>query len=74
MVDIKSFGRPVPLTRFDDINKSNVNNAILDEIFNNDQVKNRKIVILSVIGAFRGGKSFLLGYCLRFLYANVSNI
>jgi hypothetical protein len=34
---------------------------------------NRKIVVFSIIGAFRKGKSFLMDYCLRFMYANVSS-
>jgi hypothetical protein len=34
-------------------------------------VKNRKVVALSIVGAYRRGKSFFLNYCLRFMYANV---
>lgn len=36
-------------------------------------VKDRNIVVLSIIGALRTGKSFFLDYCLRFMYANVSD-
>jgi hypothetical protein len=43
----------------------------IDEIFNNQHVRDRKIVLVSVVGVFRMGKSFLLDYCLRFLYATV---
>ncbi len=35
-------------------------------------VKNRKIVSVSIVGAFRKGKSFLLDYMLRYLYFTVS--
>lgn len=35
-------------------------------------VKDRKIVVFTIVGAFRKGKSFFLDYCLRFMYANVS--
>ena len=41
-------------------------------LLNDKQVVDRKISIISVVGAFRKGKSFLLDYFLRYLYANVS--
>ena len=44
----------------------------IDKIFLNEEVRHRKIVVLSIIGAFRQGKSFFIGYCMRFLYAKVS--
>lgn len=37
-------------------------------------VADRKIVVFSIVGAFRKGKSFLMDYCLRFMYANISII
>ena len=43
-------------------------------ILNDKQVVDRKVAIISVVGAFRKGKSFLLDYCLRYLYANVSSV
>lgn len=39
----------------------------LAEVLLSDVVKNRKVVVVSVAGAFRKGKSFLLDYLLRFL-------
>lgn len=44
----------------------------LESLLLHPEVKNRKVVILSIVGAFRKGKSFFLDYCLRFLYGNVS--
>lgn len=66
------YGEAKSVLSFDVNNKSIINQANLDEIFDHPDVKNRKIVTFSVIGAFRKGKSFFLDYCLRYLYANVS--
>lgn len=43
----------------------------LTRIILQDNVKNRDVVIVSVAGAFRKGKSFLLDFFLRYLYARV---
>lgn len=66
------FGRPISLLKISDSNVINMDDEAIDNIFNHPEVENRKIVVLSLIGALRGGKSFFLDYCLRFLYANVS--
>lgn len=44
----------------------------IEKLLNHPDVRNRKIVLFSIIGAYRRGKSFFLDYCLRYLYANVS--
>lgn len=46
----------------------------LDVIFDHVDVKDRRIVAISTVGAPRKGKSLFLNYCLRYLYANVSLI
>lgn len=65
-------GEAKNVLRFDANNKPIIIQSSLDNIFDHDDVKNRKIVAFSIIGAYRKGKSFFLGYCLRYLYANVS--
>jgi Guanylate-binding protein, N-terminal domain len=49
-----------------------VNYTAIDGVFLHPEVAQRKIVAVSIIGAFRKGKSFMMDYCLRFMYANVS--
>ena len=44
----------------------------LREILLSDDMNNRKVMVLSVAGAFRKGKSFLLDYLLRYLNNGVS--
>jgi len=45
----------------------------LEKMLNHEDVKDRKIVSLIMSGFHRGGKSYFLNYCLRYLYAHVSN-
>jgi len=68
------YGEPITVMKFSDAGEVVVDYEKLEKIFNQPEIQDRKIVILSLIGAFRGGKSYLLNYCLRFLYAHVSFI
>ena len=52
--------------------KSVINEEALNNIFDHVDVKNRTIVAISIVGARQKGKSLFLNYCLRYLYANVS--
>jgi peroxiredoxin len=65
-------GKAVNVLKFGENNKIIVDEPSLKKMFMHPEVKNRKVVAFSIIGAFRKGKSFFLDYCLRFLYANVS--
>ena len=67
-----SQGEPLNIVKFNDSNSLEFNKTALDELLLHPEVKNRKVVVLSIVGAFRKGKSFFLDYCLRFLYGNVS--
>lgn len=55
--------------------KDHVFNLELDGIKNileNDSIKNRNVVVVSIAGAFRQGKSFLLNFFIKYLFAQVS--
>lgn len=66
------YGKPVTVMKFSDTGEIIVDTEEVEKIFNHEEIEDRKIVIFSLIGAFRGGKSYFLNYCLRFLYAHVS--
>jgi atlastin len=44
----------------------------LAKIFLHPDVADRNVIVISIVGAFRTGKSFILSYFLKYLYANVS--
>jgi hypothetical protein len=67
------YGNPIIINSVDSDGNLNLNFEALKNVLLQDEVKDRKIVIISVLGAYRSGKSFFLGYCLRYLYANVSH-
>ncbi|GFX08745.1 atlastin-2 [Trichonephila clavipes] len=48
---------------------------VLESILLAENVRDKKVVVVSVSGAFRKGKSFLLDFCLRYLNAknNISS-
>ena len=47
--------------------------AALENILLQDHVKDLNVVVVSVAGAFRKGKSFLLDFMLRYMHNQVTN-
>lgn len=66
------YGSPLSLMQFTANFSVTVNFDAIDKLFQQPEVVDRKIVVISIIGAYRKGKSFFLDYSLRFMYANVS--
>ena len=69
-----AFGKSVNILKFNDVNEISIDKPELDQIFHHPDVKDRKMVVVSIVEAFRKGKSFFLDYCLRYMYANVSKL
>jgi atlastin len=53
-------------------NNVNFDEVKLSHLLLHPQVKDREIAVISIVGAYRKGKSFFMDYCLRFMYAHVS--
>lgn len=72
--DALNKGEPVQIvtTSDSDDHTFELNEEALTKILCDDAVKNKKICVLSVAGAFRKGKSFLLDFLLRYLHKNGS--
>ena len=65
-VEIINFGNPSSGS------KLQFDKEMFEEMLSHKSVIDRKVWIISIVGAFRKGKSFLLDYCLRFMYTFVS--
>lgn len=62
-----SGAHPIRIVRVQEDHSFDLDMDALKEVLFSDAVKDRKVVVVSVAGAFRKGKSFLLDYLLRFL-------
>lgn len=65
-------GRPVQIILFNEDHVFELDEEALESILLQDHVKDRHIVVVSVAGAFRKGKSFLLDFFLRYMKSKVS--
>ncbi|XP_063231585.1 atlastin isoform X2 [Bacillus rossius redtenbacheri] len=60
-------GRPVQVVLVKDDHTFELDEEALSSVLLQDHVKNKNIVVVSVAGAFRKGKSFLLDFFLRYM-------
>lgn len=66
-------GHPVPIVLVTKDHKFELDEDALESILMQDHVKEHNVVIVSVAGAFRKGKSFLLDFFLRYMKSQGSN-
>lgn len=69
MVNINSVEEPraISIVRSVDGHKFQLDEVALERLLLDDRIKNKLVCVVSVAGAFRKGKSFLLDFFLRFL-------
>lgn len=64
--------RPVQVLLVKDDHTFELDEAALSRILLAEEVRDREVVAVSVAGAFRKGKSFLMDFMLRYMYKQVS--
>ena len=64
-------GHPIQVVAATEDHLFSLNEEALEEILLNPDVRDKHVVVVSVAGAFRKGKSFLLDFFLRYLNAQV---
>ncbi|KAK8778038.1 hypothetical protein V5799_020622 [Amblyomma americanum] len=62
-----SRGKPVQILRINDDHSFDISESQLEAILLDDRVKDKPVVVVSVAGAYRQGKSFRLSFFLRYL-------
>lgn len=67
-------GHPVQIVMTHPDHSFELDENALAEILLQDDIKDRSVVVVSVAGAFRKGKSFLLDFFLRYMNSKVSFI
>uniref|UniRef100_A0A4W3IKN2 Atlastin-1 n=1 Tax=Callorhinchus milii TaxID=7868 RepID=A0A4W3IKN2_CALMI len=65
--------RPVQILVVNDDHTFELDEEALNKILLSDEVRDREVVALSVAGAFRKGKSFLMDFMLRYMYGQELN-
>ena len=62
----------VQLVQFHEGGRAELKEDVLRLVFDNEIARDRHVVVLSVMGAYRRGKSFLLNFFLKFLRTQVN--
>ncbi|XP_013390421.1 atlastin-2 [Lingula anatina] len=62
-------GYPIQVVTFDEDHAFNLDLEALEKVLLQNKIKDKQVVVVSVAGAFRKGKSFLLDFFLRYLNA-----
>ena len=70
--DAKLKGFPVQVLVPSDNFTFKLDVAALERILLDKKIRNQNVVVICVAGAFRGGKSFILDFFIRYLNAQVS--
>lgn len=65
-------GWPVQIVLANPDHSFELDEDALAQILHQDEIKDRSVVVVSVAGAFRKGKSFLLDFFLRYMNSKVS--
>lgn len=60
-------GKPIQVVKVSDEHAFDLVEDNLSSLLNRPDVKNKPVVVVSVAGAFRKGKSFLLNFFIRYL-------
>ncbi|MED6255091.1 Alkyltransferase-like protein 1 [Ataeniobius toweri] len=64
--------RPIQVLLVKDDHTFELDEAALSRILLSEEVRDREVVAISVAGAFRKGKSFLMDFMLRYMYNHAS--
>ncbi len=70
----KLHGRPIQIVSTTDDHTFDLEEEALEEILLSPRIRDKKVIVVSVAGAFRKGKSFLLDFFLRYLNAQVMGL
>ncbi|KAL5273094.1 ATL2 family protein [Megaselia abdita] len=69
MTDSGMTGRALQIIKTTDDHKFELDEDLLTQVLMQDEIKDRFVVVISVAGAFRKGKSFLLDFFLRYMHS-----
>ena len=69
--DVRLKGCPVQVLVPSDNHTFELNIKELEKILLDENIRNKNVAVISIVGAFRKGKSFILDFFLRYLNAQV---